>query len=312
MILCVYLVIVLSTSLLRNQTEFSRKIDFICKHDVFSKIEVDLGAACLYPELMQECKLWECLFFTDKSKLQQLKKLDESRVIVDLLLNPESFTENFKGKKEIWNRLKTVNNNEIYQILLGGIRQSIAVHISAFYKKSGNDFLKNVMLFRKNCKKDRYVDCFRLLRIFLLFSLKRLEIANNIKHEWLSDLKSYVTTTCPTFPALKKVGDDFERSIDLTNCLPCLKCRIWAEIQFRGLSAACRIMSGECITEKDLIYYINLLNRNCVAEHEYNIMNEMLNNYYWNVFMLYQREWFTLSLAILLFFVILMNKTADS
>lgn len=311
MILAVFVPIIFAKLLLRNKSDFQRQLNEICKHRAFSRIEMDFGNTCLFPELMKECKLWECLF-SEAGNLKRTEKRGESRMVVDLLLNPESYTGYKKGSSEIWEKLKGVNGSKLYKIMLSGIHQSVNIHKAAFYKPCGYDFLKNVMLFRRTCRNGAFINNFRVLRLFLLTSLKRLELTENTEYKWLEGLKSYVLVDIPSFPQIKQLCKDLEDAIDILSCMSCPKCRLWSTIQFKGLRVAAKITAGEKITQQDLVFFINLLNRICVAEYESEIMEDMLENYYWHIFLLYKKELFTLCLAVLLFLAILVNKTTDN
>ncbi|ELQ75209.1 Endoplasmic reticulum membrane-associated oxidoreductin involved in disulfide bond formation [Trachipleistophora hominis] len=289
MILAVFIPMIFARLLLRNKSDFRRQLNEICKHRAFSRIEMDFSNTCLFPELMKECKLWECLF-SEAGNLKRIEKNGESRMIVDLLLNPESYTGYKKGSSEIWEKLKGINDSELYKIMLSGIHQSVNIHKAAFYKPCGYNFLKNVMLFRKTCRNDAFIGNFKILRLFLLTSLKKLELAENIKYKWLEGLKSCVLIEIPLFPHIKRLSKDLEDAIDILSCMPCPKCRLWSTIQFKGLGVAAKIIAGEKISQQDLVFFINFLNRICVADTEFDVMEDMLSNYYWHIFLLYKKN----------------------
>lgn len=294
--------------ILKNRSEFDELLEKICRHDAFSKIEMDFSSICLFPELMKECKLWEC-FFKEAGNLKRTKNAGDSRLIIDLLLNSESYTGYKKGAREIWERLDEVNSNKIYKIFLSGVKQSVNVHKAAFFKERGYEFLKNIMLYNSTCRNSLYVRNFQTLKAFLLLALKNLQIENDISYVWLERLKSHINMEIKTIPGVGQLFKDLENVTDILGCIACQKCRLWSTIQFKGLATACKIMSGEKITNQDLVYFLNFLNRICVAEDQADTMEAMLENYYWYIFVLYRKEMFTLSLAVLLFLAILVNKS---
>lgn len=295
----------------RKQKIFNQKLNIICKNKLFSEVEFDLTRKCEYENLIQECKLWNCIF-PETGPLDDVKMKTNQLVVVDLLKNPESFTGYKDGAAEIWKKLRELNSSNLYKTILSGIQQSVNLHKAAFYKKNGSFFLKNIYLFKKTCYNLEYRENLEELFFFLLLILKKTDkshfqgIIDNLKEH--IDINYDSITGSRLKKIILNIKKDLEKVYKIIDCMNCQKCRIWSTVQFNGLYCGFKVLSGDEISKNDMIFFLNLLNRINCARLEQSKMDKMSKHLVVFTLLLHWKESISIMIALLIFITIIRSK----
>lgn len=301
-----------SNVILTDPHFFEKNLDLICNSTLFSRMEFDLSQNCAYEDLLSPCKLWDC-FLPEKETL--VGKSNGKIMKVDLLKNPESFTNYKEGASAIWKKILNLNTTSVYKLFISGIHQNVSLHIAAFYLKIGNFYLKNLDLFDQKCKNEEFLRNLRELKFFLLMILKKMKqpeyqeiiflITDHIiiKNNFYEQIKS--------FDIFNDIQKDLKKIDGIIGCISCQKCRLWSTIHFKGLFTALKVLNDEQISKKDFFYFINFLKRIFCAENEHQKMKKMMKFYIFYKILLYWREILTVFLSISIFYFAVKNKNEE-
>lgn len=269
----------------------------LAESETYSKIKLPFNETCqraVKPCSAVACSVKETSFNGQKG-------------YIDLLCTPESYSKDAaKTGPDVWKDIyKVIENEQMLQNLVSGLRFSINTHIAAFHSMIFNYFISNPRHFQKRYKKE-YQENFQQL-----YSVLRTAVANLINNssdidpevlklskkiiEYNTEVLSKTHNTETNMPTIQLHNISISENINIDGifidpktitsinnmirslaCLGCQKCRLWGTIQLRGLRAAVRSLNGMHVTKMDVICLINAFRRVSVTVEESKRLNAFM------------------------------------
>ncbi|KRH93425.1 Endoplasmic reticulum membrane-associated oxidoreductin involved in disulfide bond formation [Pseudoloma neurophilia] len=309
-----------------NQNDLQKRVKMLCQTPDFSLIPFNLSQNCQFPDLMEKCGLFSCLL-QDRGTISSEDKTINGTIMVDLLRNPPSNTGYRQNAMLIWSKLANINQTPIYFYFLNGIKQSVDVQICKNYKnvfgfQLSNPRLFKIKFFEKNIRSIqqlkylmiyalsyfKQVDFIELKSFLLKISSKEVLRTEKIVldedfHQKSSNGSKNLNVLLNN-PVLNVLLSDLKAVFKILDCIPCEKCRLWAEIQFNGLISVLKILKNDRLTLLEFKYFMILLNKLIQAEEDFHKMSNMMKNYIFFMLLLYFREILTVFAGLFMIYLI--------
>ncbi len=270
--------------LVRNIEEINDMIydelRIVAEDDYFSKIRMTFGNEC--PRSVKRCSAIEC-------KVKEMSFYGEGGII-DLLKYPESYSpEAYKSGPDVWSDIKKIiNDDELLEKIVSGLRHSINTHIALFYhRKKGKmgdlKFRRNLWIYKNKFENEEYEQNFWFVYNFVTKGIESLMNNQGVIPDKVMKLSQQINRIKDKYKNKEeeqhlnneneiKAGQNEIKKIDnmirSLACLGCQKCLLWGTIQLRGLKAVIKALNGIPLTKIDVICMINGYRRLSVTAKE--------------------------------------------
>lgn len=269
--------------LLDFNTILKKPLKRIINSHAFSIVTIDIKQGCHSEEILSQCKNSNC---RGNSILDSMKHPEpvnfnnfnkkcngcvNETPINGLTINLRNLHQDNTGYKRgsgsIWKFIH--KNAKDMKYLVSGLHFSVTVHIAHYNKRIGGKYESDFSDYLRKYNPEYKSNLF-CLYVVLLRAVKHLDytIFNCIDTK-NSDINiSYLQNFIIAFKKIKLLdvttpyNHNYFSVVDLyLDCIECGTCRLWGKIQFYGLEAALRVLSGKKISSRDAFFIFHLLKK---------------------------------------------------
>ena len=248
--------------------------------DMFSHIGIDRSRKCSAGS-GQMCSRSRCT-------LRQKHDEQLGGPTVDLRKFPESYSPHARNGAAIWRALHDMaSSNPFLSKMLSGLHLSVTVHISRNFVRLFGGFLPNSLYYFKRCSDDYKRNLYTLYS-YVGASVYVLCRKYGVEEIFPSESQRL---TKASFCMGRDAIQTLDRMIDVLSCIDCERCRLWGEVQIRGLMVATRVhMDNESRMEPgDIVRLARLFSCLCSSVAEIETLESAWGRYF-SMLMVYRAE----------------------